>query len=141
MSCPTQTEGFLALPTELQPEVYKYILAGVAGDPSPRELAPYAGLLLSCKEIYANFEYERVKTLNIFLQALLANTRSRILPIKNFHDAAHICIICSSLSSPMSSSKPYLAVEKLANTLRRFTVRLGDTFEVHNGSVYGFFDG
>jgi hypothetical protein len=51
-----QTEGFFALPAELQLEFYKYMLADVAEDPSPRKLAPYAGLLLSYKEIYANFE-------------------------------------------------------------------------------------
>jgi hypothetical protein len=85
--------GSFDLPAELQLEVYKHILADVSDHPSPRELAPYASLLLSCKEIYYNFEYEWVKDFNEFLPSLVAGSVFRILPVKSFSDAGYIRII------------------------------------------------
>jgi hypothetical protein len=71
MSTATGSAGFFALPAELHLEVSKHILADVAEDPCPRELAPYAGLLLSCKQIKSDFEHEFAKDFNKYLERLL----------------------------------------------------------------------
>ena len=64
MAAATQPDGFLTLPAELQVKVYKYVLAAAPKAPGPGNLAPYAGLLLSCKKVAFDFEYEWAKHYN-----------------------------------------------------------------------------
>ncbi|KAI4931304.1 hypothetical protein J4E85_003894 [Alternaria conjuncta] len=82
MAAATQPDGFLTLPAELQVKVYKYVLAAAPKAPGPGNLAPYAGLLLSCKKVASDFEYEWAKHYNARLQHIVENTCFHPLPVK-----------------------------------------------------------
>ncbi|KAH5267801.1 hypothetical protein HBI46_038320 [Parastagonospora nodorum] len=62
------TDGFLGLPTELRLQIYGYI-ADTVPIPTSSTMEPYQGLILSCRQVYHEFESEAVKSVNQFLKA------------------------------------------------------------------------
>ncbi|KAI4639973.1 hypothetical protein J4E93_008772 [Alternaria ventricosa] len=92
MAATTQPDGFLALPAELQVKIYGYVLAAAPKTPGPGNLALYAGLLLSCKKVASDFEYEWAKYYNARLQHIVKNTCFRPLPVKQYGHAARLRI-------------------------------------------------
>jgi hypothetical protein len=146
MSTATKAADFLALPAELQVEVYKHILADVAEDPCPRELAPYAGLLLSCKQIKSDFEHEFAKDFNKYLERLLYSdsthslTTWRARPVKTFHDATHVRVIAAYNMNGWDGGHACFVMMRLMVKFRSFTVCLDASYLAYGRTVRGFWE-
>jgi len=125
MAAATQPDGFLTLPAELQVKVYKYVLAAAPKAPGPGNLAPYAGLLLSCKKVAFDFEYEWAKHYNARLQHIVENTCFHPLPVKRYVHAAHLRIL---VTQPRPDPGPYIyevrAPPDFMEMTRFYTLRL-----------------
>jgi hypothetical protein len=154
MSTATRTASSFALPAELHLEVYKHMLADIAEDPCPHELAPYAGLLLSCKQIKFDFEHEFAKDFNKYLERLLTypevysnSTHSlttwRARPVKTFHDATHVRIIVAYNMDEWDSGDSCYVMMRLMRLMakfRSFTVCLDTSYPAYDGTVRGFWE-
>jgi hypothetical protein len=133
MAAVTPPAGFLSLPAELHIRIYKYVLAAVPKGPSPDNLAPYAGLLLSCKKVASDFEYEWAKDYNARLQQIIKDTDLRPLPIRQYGHAAHLLILVTRPEQVSQGRK----VPDLREMTRSYTMRL--CYPTQALSAHGFF--
>ncbi|KAH6865146.1 hypothetical protein BKA58DRAFT_472288 [Alternaria rosae] len=133
MATTTQPDGFLTLPAELQVEIYGYILAAALKAPGPGNLALYAGLLLSCKKVASDFEYEWVKYYNARLQHIVKDTFFRPLPVKRYGHAAHLRIL---VTHPGPGRHVY-EVPAFMEMTRFYTLRL--SYPAHGLTIDQFF--
>jgi len=133
MAAATQADGFLTLPAELQVKIYGYVLAGAPKVPGPGNLALYASLLLSCKKVASDFEYEWVKYYNARLQDIARGSCFRPLPVKQYGHAAHLRILVTQ-----PGLGPYIyAVPDFMEMTRFYTLRL--SYLAHGLTVNQFF--
>jgi len=132
MAAATQPDGFLTLPAELQVKIYEYVLTATPRAPGPGNLAPYAGLLLSCKKVASDFEYEWAKYYNARLQHIVKNTCFRPLPVKQYEHAARLRI---SVTQPGPGPLIYEVPDFMEMT-RFYTLRL--SYPAHSLTVDQF---
>jgi len=125
MAAAIQPDSFLSLPAELQVKVYKYVLAAAPKAPGPGNLATYAGLLLSCKKVASDFEYEWARYYNARLQHIVKNTCFRPLSVKQYGHAVHLRIL---VTQPGPGPGPYIydvrAPPDFMEMTRFYTLRL-----------------
>jgi len=132
MAAATQPDGFLTLPAELQVKIYEYVLAAAPKTPGPGNLALYAGLLLSCKKVASDFEYEWAKYYNARLQHIVKNTCFRPLPVKQYGHATRLRI---SVTQPGPGLLNY-EVPHFMEMTRFYTLRL--SYPAHSLTVDQF---
>ena len=139
---PTSTEttlnGFPRLPAELRIKIYEQILRDVNGKPTLRALYPYRGLILSCKQVKEDFEYEWAKLFNRLVAKALDGCELSVSPVASLQDAAHVtCIASLHLSSPSLDCRAS-AFTALATIFTKVTLRLDATWPNYGNTVRDF---
>jgi hypothetical protein len=121
---------FFDLPAELRVNIYERVLVNCTDGqnaPTPISLEQYHGLILACKQVKREFEYECVKAFNVWL--LEAADMSRIQPSTppsnaSLRDAQHVHLTFSEISA----FAPTEGLTKLVAKLASFTLRPDTTF-------------
>ena len=112
------------LPPEVRIQVYEEIVnAGRTTFPMPANLKPYAALILSCKQVKAEFEHEWAKAFSRVTCSVLEmwphwQTNLRALPVSRFGDIKEVRILYTGTPpAPTNSPLPMQAVRNVVQKL------------------------
>jgi len=161
MSIPPTSIGasFLDLPAELRIQIYSYILPAIPLDkpfdlmlffplchnPSTLPaLTHHRGFILSCTQIFFEFEAAWCAATNALLAALTQDTllHTTQTPIRKYSDANHLAVRVEYDTTIESSIRAYYsqqALRQLVQCVYSLTLRPDEAFPPHDGTLRGFF--
>ena len=143
MSSLIATNGpcFLSIPAELRVQVYKYALYDAAGTSTLPTLEHHRGFVLSCKQIYSEFESEWCKSTNALLAVVTQNTILLPTPFSKFRDTLNLLVLMKHdlIKSDDSQVNSKNIMPQLVRCARSLTIIPDTVFPPLDGTLRGLF--
>jgi hypothetical protein len=111
----TPPKSFLGLSAELRLNIYNQIITSVPVG-TCKKLTDYHGLILSCRQVYTEFEAEALKDVNDFMHSLIASAPCNFVfeDLEKLGDTRKVVI-----GLDMQSNRPFAGLGMSLTTLRR----------------------